>query len=209
MTKISTRSTRYDAERRYDQLCRQVFEATEEKFRQDLGIDVQLDTIDDAAIVEADRWPEQVEPERIARWSWGKVVAHYRRRARRLEVAFYLVNEDESLTLWGLLVGRFSKSRVVASIHFLARGPIVATVPFTVAAVIYLQQHAAALGCTTISINKPIQELVQYYMDLGFTRVIVKQGRIDRLEADRDRIVVYVTDEAEEGDDESSIYQPT
>ncbi|WP_174907015.1 hypothetical protein [Burkholderia diffusa] len=207
MTKISTRSTRYDAERRYDQLCRQVFEATEEQFRQVFGIEAVLDTIDDDAIAEADRWPELVEPERIARWSWGKVVAHYRRRARRLEVAFYLVNEDESLTLWGLLVGRFSKSRVIASIHYLARGPVVANVPFAVAAVIYLQQHAAALGCTTISVNRPLPELVQYYMDLGFTRKITKQGRIDRLEADRDRIVVYVTDEGEEGDDESSIHQ--
>jgi hypothetical protein len=203
MTKISTRSTRYDAERRYDQICRQVFKAAAEQIRQDLDIDVHLDTIDDAAIAEADRWPDQVEPERVAHWRWGKVVAHYRRRARRLEVAFYLVDDDESLILWGLLVGRFSASRVVASIHYLARGPVEVEVPFAVAAVIYLQQHAAALGCSTISINKPLQELVQYYVDLGFTRVIWKQGRIDRLEADRERLFPNVTDEAEEGLDES------
>ncbi|WP_186190033.1 hypothetical protein [Burkholderia gladioli] len=209
MTKISSRSTRYDAERRYDQLCRQAFEATEEEFRRIFGLDTVLDRIDDAAIDEAGRWPELVAPEHVADWDWRKVIAHYRRRARRLEVAFYLVAEDESLILWGLLVGRFSKSRVVVSMHFVERGPVVADVRFMVAAVVYLQQHAAALGCTTISINRPLTELVEYYKSLGFTREIKKQGRIERLEAECDRISVSVTDEAKEGNDESSINQST
>ncbi len=117
----------------------------------------QLRTISDDAAVVADSWNQRFNAKRIARWDLPKVVKHFRVRARRLEAAFYFVNVDESLTLWGLVVGRFSRARVTASMHFIARGPASDICPFAVAATRYLQLHAQALGCTTIAVTRPLR----------------------------------------------------
>ena len=74
--------------------------------------------------------------------------------------------------LCGLVLGRISRNRVYASIHYLAANPEQETPlsgVFAQLAVRYLELQAVALGCTMLSIAKPVESLVNFYGTLGFT----------------------------------------
>lgn len=55
---------------------------------------------------------------------------------------------------------------------------------FAKIAVRYLEFCAAAFDCTTASLQRPIPELVDFYKSLGYSRVVEKKGKIERLERD-------------------------
>jgi hypothetical protein len=64
------------------------------------------------AIVEAQRWRVAYPEMRQGLWDWGKVVSSFRRRLRHIELAIW-VNH----ALCGLLIGRISDNRIVATIY--------------------------------------------------------------------------------------------
>jgi hypothetical protein len=45
-----------------------------------------------------------------------------------------------------------------------------------------LEFCAVAFGCSIIALNRPADGLVTYYKTLGFTQVVIKKGKIQRLE---------------------------
>lgn len=187
-------SSRASAETRYATLREMAFRQTEEIIDQDLGLKIHIQPIGDDDVVIADAWSTESGAEFVAKWRWADVVRHYRSRARRLEAAFYLVDSDEAIVLWGLLVGRFSNGRVTASMHYIARDPLSEVGNFAMVASRYLQLQAVALDCSTISVVRPVPSLVEHYRRLGFTKEIRKRGAIERLEVAVDAItpdVIY------------------
>jgi hypothetical protein len=147
------------------------------------GVQVSFRPIGRRDIVDADQW---TVGEFVPGWLWAKEVTRARRRPRRVEAAVYAERTDGPAVLCGLILGRVSNSRVVASIHLLSRAPEPNPLKGRVAkiAVRYLEFCAAAFGCTIASLQRPVPELIGFYKELGFQREVKKKGRIERLERD-------------------------
>lgn len=147
------------------------------------GIYVRFRPISSQDIELADQW--NVGDYGIG-WSWEKEVMRARRRTRRLEAAIESDPTNGEPTVCGLFLGRLSRSNAVGSLHFLGRAdaPNPLEGRLTQVAVRYLEFCAAAFGCKTTSIRRPIPELVEVYKAHGFVREIKKKGRIERLEQD-------------------------
>ncbi|WP_321818341.1 MULTISPECIES: hypothetical protein [unclassified Paraburkholderia] len=174
-----------DARIRFAQLRRDVATVASETLTIELGFAVSIAEISDAAAAEASCWYyEDDRSEHVPGWSWTDQVRRYRRRPRRVDAAFY-INSDIGTRLWGLILGRISNSRVVASIHFIERDPGQATGrAFVDATSRYMQFLAAAARCPIYSINRPHPELVEYYRDKGYKRELTRGSRLIRLEQD-------------------------
>ncbi|MGH1507349.1 hypothetical protein [Ralstonia solanacearum] len=158
-------------------------EATTAAVADEEGVTVRFRPIGRADVDAADRWTfEGYAPG----WLWSREVARARRRPRRVEAAVYAELPDQSQVLCGLILGRISNRRVVASIHLLSRAPVPNPLEgrFAKIAVRYLEFCAAAFDCATASLQRPIPELVDFYKSMGYTRVVVKKGKIERLERD-------------------------
>ncbi|MDF3883942.1 hypothetical protein [Cupriavidus basilensis] len=150
----------------------------------EFGVRIEFRPITDADAVVADRWTYRVR--RLQQpwtpgWSWAAQVRKERRRPRRVEAAAVYLDVQPPV-LAGLILGRISRNRVVASIHFLSKNPTL-DVGFAAIATRYLEFCAAAFGCTHASIQNPIPQLVQHYRKLGFRHVVRKKGKIVWLEA--------------------------
>ena len=154
----------------------------------ELGFPVAIREISDAAAEEALGWSYSgSRSDHVPGWSWPVEVRRYRSRPRRLDAAFYLESEDGP-RLWGLVLGRISNSRVVASIHYIERAPDQATgAAFVDAASRYMQFVAAAARCRIYAINRPHPDLVAYYRDKGYHRELTRGSRLIRLERELPR----------------------
>ncbi|WP_369348367.1 hypothetical protein [Stenotrophomonas sp. JAG2] len=124
-----------------------------------------------------DSWPEamvHIKPN----WEWEIERRKIIRREARLDLAIC-----SGETLQGIALGRVSRRRVVATIHFMERNP--SRNPFEdlvgPICVTYLEELAKLLRCKEICIDRPVEALLDYYAALGFSRAIRKGRRIVRL----------------------------
>lgn len=88
--------------------------------------------------------------------------------------------------LCALAVGRVSKGRMIASIHYLQSNPASHGLEGEIGriATAYLLALATQLRCSEIALNRPVPELVRYYEKLGFTRHVHRKGVLARLVQD-------------------------
>lgn len=112
-------------------------------------------------------------------WSWRKVLSKFRRRPRRIEAALW-----HNTILCGLTVGRISDRCVVATIHYVEALPLEnplqgKVLPFIVR---YLEAVALSLGCTCVTIERPLPALLSYYREMGFTSEVKKGGHVIRMQ---------------------------
>ena len=147
------------------------------------GVTVRFRPIGRTDVDAADRWTFGGY---APGWLWSRELTRARRRPRRVEAAVYAELPDHTHVLCGLILGRISNRHVVASIHLLSRAPAPNPLQgrFAKIAVRYLEFCAAAFDCTTASLQRPIPELVDFYKSLGYSRVVEKKGKIERLERD-------------------------
>lgn len=143
--------------------------------------DVTLTEINAAALKQATAWRSCYTGNRrthLPKWDWEKVVEHYRRRPRRVELAIWVTP-----TLCGLVLGRISERQVVASIHFLEGNPTPHPLSKHVAAVAarYLDAIAVLAGCEQTAVMRPVPGLVNYYKNLGFVEETTRGKRVIRL----------------------------
>ncbi|MBN3761024.1 hypothetical protein [Burkholderia sp. Ac-20365] len=178
-------SIREDARVRFAQLRRDVAYTAEEILTAENGFPISIREISDEAAAHAQRWQyEDARSEHVPGWSWPDEVRRFRRRPRRVDAAFY-AHDPDSIRLWGLVLGRISDSRVVASIYFLERDPAQNRhAAFVAVASRYLQLFAAAARCSVYAINQPNPALIDYYKDYGFKREQSRKKRVVRLEQD-------------------------
>lgn len=185
MTQHAQRETLHDAEARFSQIRHVVYRQVEGDVYDTAQIAIRLTKITDAAATAADKW--RYPRDRVPGWSWLKEVRKFQRRPKRVEAAIW--TGDQGTILCGLVLGRVSRNRVYASIHYLAANPEQVTSltgMFAQVAVRYLELQAAALGCTTLSIAKPVEGLVGFYGELGFTHQVKKGQKLLRLERQLD-----------------------
>jgi hypothetical protein len=171
---------RQQAEQRYRDIRRESREVIIEQLRRLSNPQVDLSDITEEALEQADVWRTKypiAKHSYIPGWSWRKVVAKFRRRPRRLEVALW-----QDVTLCGLAVGRISDRCVVATIHYIESMPEGnplqgKVVPFIVR---YLEALAVSLGCESVTIERPVEDLMDYYSMFGFDHRIMKGSRVVR-----------------------------
>lgn len=147
------------------------------------GLDVRLTDINAEALIQVSIWKAQyvgLLTSRMPGWVWTKELEKIRRRPRRVELAIWVGNQ-----LCGLVIGRVSERRVVASIHLLESNPSHNPLQGNIAiiAVRWLTAFAFIISCKEIAIERPIPELIQFYKDLGFNETITKGQKIVSLKS--------------------------
>ncbi|MFL9936992.1 hypothetical protein P0D88_50560 [Paraburkholderia sp. RL18-103-BIB-C] len=127
------------------------------------GFPISIRETSDEAAQTAHEWQyADARSEHVPGWNWPEQVRRFRCRPRRVDAAFY-AHDQRGIYLWGLILGRISTSRVVASIHFMARDPgQLRGAAFVGVASRYLQILAAAARCPIYAINQPNPALVEY-----------------------------------------------
>ena len=110
-------------------------------------------------------------------WEWRRLWRKFSRKACRVDLAVWHNND-----LYGLAIGRISPRRVVATIHYLQRSPI-SDKFFSLGriATAYLVALGQELGCREVAVDRPLEELLDYYKDLGFTVEVTKGKRVIKL----------------------------
>lgn len=177
--------TYLEAEARYRAIRVDVYRVAEKELKEITGLDISFTGITDEIAQEAFNWkyPHQ-KTGFTPGWSWVAEAKKFRRRPRRVEAAIWVTVDKEKI-LCGLVLGRISNSRVMATIHFLEGNPeMVTPLSGKVAqvAIRYLELQAVALNCTVIGIANPLPDLVSFYGDLGFSKSITKGTKVKRLE---------------------------
>lgn len=143
--------------------------------------DVRLTDINVEALHQVSIWRSQYYgalKNRTPGWDWVKEVAKFRRRPRRVELAIW-----SGANLCGLVIGRVSDRRVVASIHLLESNPGQNPLKGNIAAIAirWLSTFAFTISCKEISIERPVPELIEFYRELGFSNEITRGKKIVRL----------------------------
>ncbi|MES2076242.1 MAG: hypothetical protein V4462_11560 [Pseudomonadota bacterium] len=139
---------------------------------------VHLDDITPDAIVQTKEWRHAYPDLRQGSWDWEKIVRLFRRRARHVELAIWV-----DAVLSGLLVGRISDNRVVATIHFLERRPADNPLAGSVARIAtqYLEVLAILLNCRQTALDSPLPALLEFYKNLGYNNATSKGRKVIRL----------------------------
>ncbi|MDH0342104.1 hypothetical protein [Chromobacterium haemolyticum] len=186
MSAPKTKEPLRDAEARYSLIRGEVYRIAAAACLWEMQQKVLFTSITEETARRADKWV--YPPERSHHqpgWGWLKELKKFKRRPRRIEAAIWSLDDDGGQVLCGLVLGRVSNSRIIASITYLEGNP---EQPNPLAGVVaqlairYLQIHATALHCTVLGINQPRPDLVEFYRELGFSRKIEKKGKVFRLE---------------------------
>lgn len=80
---------------------------------------VRLDDITEDALSQTRSWRRILPMAKQTTWDWTKLVKSFRRRPRHIELAIWVDH-----ILCGLLVGRISDKRIVATIYFMEGRPL-------------------------------------------------------------------------------------
>lgn len=159
---------------RYLDLCASIFEKVETE-TQDVAEELDLDfsnlslrLIDLAALYAQAQWPIDAAHGRQIGWSWSDALRQYRQNyMARIELAIW--NGDE---LCGLMLGKASEGRLVVKVNFLqgSTSPHHALKGWIAAiSTRCAELFAEAIGAEWVAIQEPMEGLIEYYGDLGFT----------------------------------------
>jgi hypothetical protein len=125
--------------------------------------------------------------QRLPKWDWADAILKYRRKPRRVELAIWHKQQ-----LCGLVMGRVSARRIVASIHLIEASPNDHPLSgsITLIATRYLSTLAGVLSCKETSIDRPEPSLIEWYERLGFKHRVVRGKKVVRLMRSEDFQVV-------------------
>lgn len=144
---------------------------------------IRLTEIDAKARTQANSWFAEARlygasTAQVPNWDWNQLHRRISERARHVELAVW--HND---LLYGMAVGRVSRRRVVAAIHYLQRSPIASLPDVSLGriATAFLVAVANEWGCREVAVDSPFKQLIGYYKSLGFTKEIVKGKRVVRL----------------------------
>lgn len=171
-----------EAEQHYRTIRREAHEFVAEELATAFNGRVKLTDIDDVALQAAAAWRNAYPAHRVGHtpgWDWSQQLRRFRKRARRVEAALW-----HDATLCGLAVGRISRGHLTASLHFLEAGPLGNPLQGAVAPIMvrFLETMAVAVGCKEVSIEWPVDGLIEFYANkLGFVEKVAKRDKIIRL----------------------------
>lgn len=142
---------------------------------------IKLTEIDGTARAQANSWINPTTPPTtkiVPGWDWKKLWRKFSDKACRVDLAVW-----DNDVLYGLAIGRVSRRRIMATIHYLQRSPIASQSGISLGrvATAYLVAMAQELGCKEVAIDQPLKELLGYYKSLGFIKEVTKGTRVIRL----------------------------
>jgi hypothetical protein len=131
---------------------------------------LRLSDIGPGALQQASEWHD-----RRVRWSWDRLLRRARKRPRRIELAIW----DHS-KLCGLALGRVSDGKVVARLDWLERDPHAVHLVRFIAAIAtrYIETMGALTGCDQAVLWRPAPDLLDFYINLGYTSLIRRGGAV-------------------------------
>lgn len=173
-----TPSERHDASARYAEHRKTARQLLQPQLSELTHQEIKLDDITASAVTEAQRWRSAYPTVRQGIWDWGKIVISFRRRPRHIELAIWV---DQILC--GLLIGRISDSRIVATIYYLEGRPVDNPLSGSVAKIAtrYVELLARLLHCKLAAIDSPLPALVDFYRGLGYSGMTTKGKKVVRL----------------------------
>lgn len=159
-----------DVEDRYRILRHAARVAVMEEFVGSASPEIRLAEIGHEALAAAGGWKNR----RVV-WDWEQLVRKLKRRPRRIELAIWV-----DPVLCGLAVGRISDRRVSARIDRLERAPGTFQLAGLIGeiATVYLDTIGTLAGCREAVISKPAESLLDFYKELGYTKEIIKHGKV-------------------------------
>nr|WP_313208301.1 hypothetical protein [Stenotrophomonas geniculata] len=164
----------------HKEVRQRAYEAVMNGLREDFP-EIRLTEIDGYARAEANSWLVPInEPTttQVPGWDWKALWKDFSNKACRVDVAVWV---DDSL--YGLAIGRVSRRRVVATIHYLQRSPVIPQPAISLGrvATAFLVALAKELRCKEIAVDSPLEALIDYYKSFGFTSEVRKGKRIVKL----------------------------
>jgi hypothetical protein len=159
-----------ELENRYRTLRAAARLATTEEFAGLSVPDVRLAEIGPEALAAAALWQK-----RVVNWNWDDLVRKLRRRPRRIELAIWV-----DPVLCGLAIGKISDRRVTARIDRIERSPEATQLVGLIGeiATSYLDVLGTLAGCRESVIVSPAPGLVAFYKELGYTKEMIKRGKL-------------------------------
>ncbi|MNM26802.1 hypothetical protein D3C81_372720 [compost metagenome] len=167
-----------EAETRYSSIRQESYQLAEELFKLQFE-DVAVTGITYQTADIADGWAHLPDDEFSIGWRWRDKLRLFRKRPRRVEVALW-----EGGELCGLALGKVTKGRLFATIHYLQGSPRSSSgLRGQVGRMVtdYLRIYATLCECKNIVIDSPIPELIEYYKKLGFVNEIRGARSVYRL----------------------------
>ncbi|MGQ5258461.1 hypothetical protein [Xanthomonas arboricola] len=164
---------------RFDRLREESYRLAEDAFREAIP-NIRLGPISAEAALTADTWSALSKEHQKIGWSWVRQRKKFGPNPRRVDVAMW----DGDTLLFALAIGKVSGEDMDATIHFLQANPLrPAYLMGKIGEMVveYLFLYADLCACKRMMIDQPLPELLQFYMDLGFTNEIRKREQIIRL----------------------------
>lgn len=127
---------------------------------QDSLSQIRLEDIGASALQQSDDW--------TVHWSWRRQNSKFSRYPDAIRTALW-----HGSVLCGMGLGRVSKGKLFIRVHFLQGSGSENPLRGKVAAVLLLsaEKYGIALGVKTITIERPVPDLVCHYEQFGFTLV--------------------------------------
>ncbi|WP_442769904.1 hypothetical protein [Zoogloea ramigera] len=179
MTHADKKKSKHEAERHYSDVRRLARQELENELRQLLSLPIELHELSPEDAQEADSWTANLPLGQRPGWSWEQEQRRFRvQRPRRFELALKV----DSL-LCGVALGRISDRRVVISVHYISSRPSNHPLKGFVLDLTarYVEFLGVKLGCVEISIERPVDALLDTYKAAGFCREVKRGSRVVRL----------------------------
>ncbi|NKI46363.1 hypothetical protein HFV06_08500 [Pseudomonas fluorescens] len=132
-----------------------------------LEMQVSLTTILEPQLTEAEVWHNH--PLRLVQWDWRQILHKFRKKPKRIDVAFY-----SQEILCGLMTAGISRGRVCVNIRYVEANPD-PTHPlkgsFLFVALRQAELFASFSNCKLVSVSQPDPALVRSYKSFGYELV--------------------------------------
>lgn len=138
--------------------------------------DIEIKQICENAINATNSWQSRQHES----FDWNSLHQRFSKRAKRVDLAIWVNGQ----ILCGISLGKISRGKINATIHYLESAPDNPLKGYVGAiATTYLMIYGELCQCKIVQIDKPVKALIDYYKELGFSREVSKKGNIIRLES--------------------------
>lgn len=182
MTKKPIKTEKKLAEEKYKALRSLAMSAVEDEINQLLThVTVRLTHITSEALDLAVAWRKAYYDKRENHepgWNWTAELNRFRSRPRRIELAIW--GND---VLCGLALGRISDKKIVVTIHLIESNPTNNPLKAKIVPIAaqFIEVLGNTLGVREISIERPVNSLIDFYVNQGFKEKEMRKNKIIRL----------------------------
>jgi hypothetical protein len=160
--------TAYHNRQKYLELSERLFPEIATMLGSIAGEALELTSILEPQLCAAEAW--HGHPNRLVDWDWRRLLHKFRKKPKRMDVAFYCRG-----VLCGLMIASISRGKVAINIRFVEASPDPMHPlkgSFLFLALMQAELFARFTNCTRVSVSQPAPELVGRYMDFEYQMVV-------------------------------------